>query len=156
MDAYSGFVVSRHMGMRLPHGHAGTCMRLECWSDASWGGEEKRDLVSGFVFTIAGEVVSYSLIKQTSVALSLTEPKYIVLTHALKEQIWILCFLKEIGYDASEQNTIYCDNQSAITLENNPEHHAQTKHVSIRCSQRAAYRPTYYIFLTSSLYYIFL
>jgi hypothetical protein len=35
-------------------------MKLECWSDASWGGEEGRESVSGFVFTIAGGVVSYS------------------------------------------------------------------------------------------------
>jgi hypothetical protein len=97
-------------------------MRLECWSDASWGGEEKRESV----------FVSYSLMKQTSIALSSTESEYMVLTHALEEQIWILCFLKEIGYDASGQNTIYCDNQSAIALDNNPKHHAQTKHIDIQ------------------------
>jgi ribonuclease HI len=84
-------------------------MRLE-WSDASCGGEENRESVSGFGFTIAGKVVSYSLKKQTSIALSSTESEYMVLTHALKEQIWILHFLKEIGYDASKQNPIYCDN----------------------------------------------
>jgi hypothetical protein len=50
-------------------------------------------------------------------------------THTPKEQIWILRFLKEIDYceDISEQNAIYCDNQGAIALANNPEHHARTK-----------------------------
>ena len=35
-------------------------LRLECWSDANWGGEEGRESVSGFVFTIEGVAVSYS------------------------------------------------------------------------------------------------
>lgn len=55
-------------------------------------------------------------------------------THALKEQIWILRFLKEIDYceDIGEQNAIYCDNQGAIALANNPEHHARTKYIDIQ------------------------
>ena len=107
-------------------------IRLKCWSDANWGGEEGRESVSGFVFTMAGGAVTYSSKKQGSVALSTTESEYMALLHALKEQIWILRFLKEIGYDASNQNIIYCDNQSAIALAHNPEHHARTKHIDIQ------------------------
>ena len=29
-------------------------MKLECWNDANWGGEEGRESVSGFVLTMAG------------------------------------------------------------------------------------------------------
>ena len=54
------------------------------------------------------------------------------LLHALKEQIWILRFLTEIGYDVSDQNVIHCDSQSAIALAHNPEHHARTKHIDIQ------------------------
>jgi hypothetical protein len=107
-------------------------LKLECWSDASWGGEEGRESVSGFVFTIAGGAVSYSSKKQGSVALSSTESEYMALLHCLKEQIWLLRLLREIGYDISDQNVIYCDNQSAIALAHNPEHHARTKHVDIQ------------------------
>ena len=106
--------------------------KLECWSDANWGGEEGRESVSGFVLTIAGGAVSYSSKKQGSVALSSTESEYMALLHALKEQIWILRFLSEIGYEANDQNVIYCDNQSAIALAHNPEHHARTKHINIQ------------------------
>ena len=81
---------------------------------------------------MAGGAVTYSSKKQGSVALSTTESEYMALLHALKEQIWILRFLKEIGYDASNQNIIYCDNQSAIALAHNPEHHARTKHIDIQ------------------------
>jgi hypothetical protein len=54
------------------------------------------------------------------------------LLHALKEQIWLLRFLKEIGYNINDQNVIYCDNQSALALAHNPEHHARTKHIDIQ------------------------
>jgi hypothetical protein len=107
-------------------------MRLEFWSDANWGGEEGRESVSGFIGTLAGGAVTYSSKKQASVALSSTESEYMALLHALKEQIWLLRFLKEIGYDISDQNIIYCDNQSAIALAHNPEHHARTKHIDIQ------------------------
>jgi hypothetical protein len=106
-------------------------MRLKAWSDANCGGEEGRESVSGFVFTIAGGAVSYLSKKQRSVALS-TESEYMALLHALKEQIWLLRFFREIGYDISNQNIIYTDNQGAIALAHNPEHHARTKHVDIQ------------------------
>ena len=107
-------------------------IKLECWSDANWGGEEGRESVSGFVFTLAGGAITYSSKKQGSVALSSTESEYMAILHTLKEQIWLLRFLKEIGYDISDQNIIYCDNQSAIALAHNPEHHARTKHIDIQ------------------------
>jgi hypothetical protein len=107
-------------------------MRLNIWSDANWGGEEGRESVSGFVVTIAGGTVSWSSKKQGSVALSTTESEYMALLHALKELIWLLRFLREIGYDISNQNVIYTDNQGAIALANNPEYHARTKHNDIQ------------------------
>ena len=107
-------------------------MKLESWSDANWGGEEGRESVSGFVFTLAGGAVTYSSKKQATVALSSTESEYMALLHALKEQIWLLRFLREIDYGIDDQNVIYCDNQSAIALAHNPEHHARTKHVDIQ------------------------
>ena len=60
-------------------------MRLTAWSDANWGGEEGRESVSGFVFTMAGGTVTWSSKKQQSVALSSAESEYMVLLHALKE-----------------------------------------------------------------------
>src|SRR5579859_4934380 len=107
-------------------------MKLEFWSDANWGGEEGRESVSGFVFTLAGGAVTYSSKKQGSVALSSTESEYMAILHALKEQIWLLRLLSELGYGISNQNVIYCDNQSALALAHNPEHHARTKHIDIQ------------------------
>jgi len=112
------------------HGDQG--LKLEAWSDASWGAEEGRESVSGFVFTLAGGAVSWSSKKQSSVALSSTESEYMALLHALKEQIWIKRLLSEMGYNIDNQNVLYTDSQSAIALAQNPEHHARTKHIDIQ------------------------
>ena len=34
-------------------------------------------------------------------------------------------------YGIDDQNVIYCDDQSAIALTHDPEHHARTKHIDI-------------------------
>src|SRR5271156_4239573 len=94
-------------------------MKSNFWSDVNWGGEERRESVSGFVATVAGGSVTYSSKKQSSVALSITESEHRALLHALKERIWLLRFLKELGYKISNQNIIYCDNQRAIALAHN-------------------------------------
>jgi transposase InsO family protein len=107
-------------------------LKIKAWCDANWGAEEGRESVSGFVFTIAGGAISWSSKKQSSVALSSTESEYMAILHALKEQIWIRRLLTELGYDVSDQNTIYTDSQSAIALAQNPEHHARTKHIDIQ------------------------
>jgi len=107
-------------------------MKLKGWSDASWGAEEGRESVSGYVFTLAGGAISWSSKKQSSVALSSTESEYMAILHALKEQIWIHRLLKELRYDINDQNAIYTDSQSAIALAHNPEHHARTKHIDFQ------------------------
>ena len=97
-------------------------------------GEEKKDesRFQNFDFTLADEAVSYSSKKKSSVALSTTKSEYMTLLHVLKELIWLLLFLREIGYDISNQNIIFTDNQGAIALAHNPEHRIRTKHIDIQ------------------------
>ena len=112
------------------NGNLGT--RLKAWRDANWGGEKGRESVSRRIFTLAGGAVSWSSKKQATVALSSMESEYMALLHTLREQIWLVRLVKEIGYDISNQNVIYGDNPIAIALTHNPEHHAHTKHVDIQ------------------------
>ena len=65
---------------------------------------EKKDEhpYQNFVFTIVSGAASYSSKKQSSITLSSMESEYIALLHALKEQICILRFLKEINYNIDD------------------------------------------------------
>ena len=49
-----------------------------------------------------------------------------------KEDIWLLQLLKQIWFLSDDPSEILCDNQSAIRLIHNPEHHQRTKHIAIR------------------------
>ena len=66
-----------------------------------------------------------------TVALSTTEAKYIVASHACKEAIWLRGLLREIG---RLQNSVpvFCDSQSVIHLATNPVYHSKTKHIDVK------------------------
>ena len=40
-------------------------------------------------------------------------------------------FLQELGYDVSGPSVLRMDNQSAIAVSKNPEHHGRMKHLSL-------------------------
>ena len=41
-------------------------------------------------------------------------------------------FMGELGYDVSVPSLLRMDNQSAIAVSKNPEHHSKMKHLSLR------------------------
>jgi hypothetical protein len=60
------------------------------FTDASHAKEDlKWRSVSGYVFIVNGGAVSWSVKKQSIVALSTAESEYIAMTHAAKELLWI-------------------------------------------------------------------
>ena len=87
--------------------------------------------MSGYIFTIDGGAVSWSSKKQSIVVLSTTEAKYIAAAHAAKEALWLRTFIMEITRPHTCPVTIYCDNQSAISVSKKNQFHARTKHIDI-------------------------
>lgn len=87
---------------------------------------DKRRSISGYVFTVGGNVVSWKSGLQKVVALSSTEAKYMALTEAVKEAIWLRGLLEEFGYK-QDAVKIWCDSQSAIYLAKNSVFHDMTK-----------------------------
>jgi len=105
---------------------------MRAYSDANWGGEVERKSVGGYLFCLAGGVVSLAAKKQPTVALSSMESEYMALTQEAKESIWIQCLIKELSIPIANANVIYANNQGSITLANNPEYHVRTKHIDIQ------------------------
>lgn len=62
----------------------------------------------------------------------MTEAKYITLTHAAKEVLWLHRLIGEVFRPLCNPTTIYNDNQSTITLIKDGNYHIHTKHVDIR------------------------
>jgi hypothetical protein len=103
------------------------------YSDADHGGNpDNGRSTGGYVVKIGTGAVSWSSKLQTLVALSTTEAEYISAVEAGKEIIWLRQFLGELGYKIPGPSVLWMDNQSAIAVSKNPEHHGKMKHLSLR------------------------
>jgi hypothetical protein len=100
--------------------------------DADWANDvNDHQSTLGYVFILAGTTVSWSLKKQTSVALSSTEAEYITGAHAAKELIWLRQLLTRLDLATNTPTTLLMDNQSAIAIAKNPAFHERTMHIEV-------------------------
>jgi transposase InsO family protein len=103
------------------------------YSDADHGGNpDNGKSTGGYVVKIGSGAVSWSSKLQSLVALSTTEAEHISAVEAGKEILWMRQFMGELGYDVSGPSLLRMDNQSAIAVSKNPEHHGKMKHLSLR------------------------
>ena len=102
------------------------------YSDVDHGGNPNNGKsTGGYVVKIGSGAVSWSSKLQSLVALSTTEAKHIAAIEAAKEILWMRQFMGELGYDVSGPSLLWMDNQSAIAVSKNPEHHGRMKHLSL-------------------------
>ena len=102
-------------------------------SDADHGGNpDNGKSTGGYVVKIGSGAVSGSSKLQPLVALSTTEAEHISAVEAGKEILWMCQFMRELWYNVSGPSVLRMDNQSAIAVSKNPEHHGKMKHLSLR------------------------
>ena len=103
------------------------------YSDADHGGNpDNGRSTGGYVVKVGTGAISWSSRLQTIVALSTTEAEYIAATSAGQEILWLRNFFRELGFTVSSASTMFVDNQSAISVAKNPEHHGRMKHLDLR------------------------
>ena len=103
------------------------------YTDADHGGNpDNGRSTSGYVVKMGTGAISWSSRLQSIVALSTTEAEYIAATSAGQEILWLRNFFKELGYTFSSPSTLHIDNQSALSVAKNPEHHGRMKHLDLR------------------------
>ncbi|THH07313.1 hypothetical protein EW145_g3454 [Phellinidium pouzarii] len=103
------------------------------FSDADHGGDEdNRRSTSGMVVKMGTGAISWASRLQTIVTLSTTEAEYISAVQSGQEIIWLRNLLSEFGYEFTGPSTLYVDNQSALAVARNPEHHGRMKHLDLR------------------------
>ena len=114
-------------------------IKLTGYCDSDWGGCEDRKSVTGYCFMLSntGPCLSWKSRKQQTVALSTCEAEYMALSAAVQEGKFLTQLLKDMCGSVENQKVLcdydlYCDNQGAIALANNPVHHQRSKHIDIR------------------------
>jgi hypothetical protein len=78
---------------------------------------------SGYLVKMGSGAISWSSKLQSIVTLSTTEAEYVAACSAGQEIVWMRQLLSEMGYKLDKPSQLLIDNQSAISVAKNPEHH---------------------------------
>jgi len=111
-----------------------TYLHLVGYNDADWSGDpDEFKSTSDYAFLLNDEAITWCSKKQTCVALSTMETKYVTSSAAVQEGVWLSKFLREFSIvaRAEEPVTIYCDSSAAIAYSKDPKYHVKTKHIDI-------------------------
>ena len=87
--------------------------------------------MSGYMVKLGTGVVCWRSKLQQVVTRSTTEAEYIAAGAASIEICWVQNLLKELGYILSVPSKLFIDNQSAMSVAKNPEHHSHMKHLDL-------------------------
>jgi hypothetical protein len=107
--------------------------KLIGYTNSDWAGSVyDRKSTLGCCFSLGPSMTSQQSRKQSSIALSTAEAKYIVACFASCEAIWLQKLLTGLFHLEMEATVILCDNQSCIKMTENLVFHDKSKHIEIR------------------------
>ncbi|KAK9739429.1 hypothetical protein QE152_g9006 [Popillia japonica] len=141
------------LNFELTYSNNVTSVPLVGYADADWGNESDRRSVTGYLFKIYDNTVSWvsrkqptvslssteaeyvslcsATTKQPTVSLSSTEAEYVSLCSATTEAIWLKRLLHDLGIETGIVN-IYEDNMPCIAISKDPVYHKKVKHIDIK------------------------
>ena len=76
--------------------------------------------------------ISWLAKKQVTITNPSTETEYVSASMAGREVIWMCSLLGELGFKIKGPSPLLVDNQSALKVLRNPEHHSKMKHIDIK------------------------
>ncbi|GKA93155.1 putative ribonuclease H-like domain-containing protein, partial [Tanacetum coccineum] len=104
---------------------------LESYSNSDYAGAnlDRKSTTGGCQF-LGRRLISWQCKKQTIVATSTTEAKYVVVANCCGQVLWIQNQMLDCGFNFMNTK-IYIDNESTICIVKNPIFHSKTKHIEI-------------------------
>ncbi|XP_043286933.1 secreted RxLR effector protein 161-like [Venturia canescens] len=120
---------TKYMGIK----YSGSHIDFTAYSDADFAGDvDTRRSTTGYITLMAGGPVIWSSHRQKCISRSTTEAEYVAASDASQEVTWLRILLQELCVDLKNPTPLHMDNQSAIRLTKNTEHHKKTKHIDIK------------------------
>jgi len=109
-------------------------MKLNAFSDSDWAScNFTRRSTTGFCIYMGATLISWKTKKQSIVFRSSSETEYRALASTACELQWIKTLLQELQINTSDPANLFCDNQAARHIAQNPIFHERTKHIEIDC-----------------------
>src|SRR6201992_3423355 len=106
---------------------------FQAFTDSDHGGDKDTGKSTGaYIIKMGSGAISWSSKLQSIVTLSTTEAEYISSVTTGQEILWLRNLFTELGYPPQKTSTLNIDNQSALNVAKNPEHHGRMKHLDLR------------------------
>jgi hypothetical protein len=106
---------------------------LHAYTNANFAGGALLDGKStlGYIFFLASGPISWQSKRQSVVAISTTEAKYIGQAHTVKHTVYLCQFMHALRLPVELPIPIYADNQSAKTVAKDAKFRVRTKHIAV-------------------------
>ena len=105
------------------------------YSDSDFAGcVDSRKSTSGYIFMMAGGVVSWRSAKQTLIATSTMEAEFVSCFEATLHGVWLKSFISglRIMDSISRPLIMYCDNLVVVFMAKNNKNDSRRKHIDIK------------------------